>query len=174
MLNAFIGKSEQPGDSELSAALGPSKVLWDRLLAELSKEQLVTGWEWHSYSVKAGWSLRVQRNKRNILYMVPRTGGLPDAGGLPRSDGLPDAGELPRSGGLPDAGGLPRAGGFLAAFGFGDKALAAIRAGKFPPAVMELIASARKYAEGTGVRLEVKGPKDVDVVKKLAAIKVAN
>ena len=88
--------------------------------------------------------------------------------------GLPDAGELPRSGGLPDAGGLPRARGFLAAFVFGDKALAAIRAGKFPPAVMELIASARKYAEGTGVRLEVKGPKDVDVVKKLAAIKVAN
>jgi hypothetical protein len=128
---------------------------------------------------------------------LPRSGGLPDAGGLPRaadcrtradcpaaadcrtgglprSGGLPDAGGLPRSGGLPDAGGLPRARGFLAAFVFGDKALAAIRAGKFPPAVMELIASARKYAEGTGVRLEVKGPKDVDVVKKLAAIKVAN
>jgi hypothetical protein len=138
MVNAFIGKSEQPGDSELSAALGASRVLWDKLLAELSKEQLITGWEWHSYSVKAGWSLRLQRKERNILYMVPRSGG------------------------------------FLAAFVFGDKALAAIRAGKFPPTVMELIASARKYAEGTGVRLEVKGPKDIAIVKKLAAIKVAN
>ena len=178
MLNAFIGKSEQPGDSELSAALGPSKVLWDRLLAELAKEQLITGWGWHSYSVKAGWSLRVQRNKRNILYMVPRSDGWPDAGGLPRAADCRTRADCPAAGGLPDAvtdaGGLPRARGFLAAFVFGDKALAAIRAGKFPPAVMELIASARKYAEGTGVRLEVKGPKDVDVVKKLAAIKVAN
>jgi len=156
MVNAFIGKSEKPSNSELSTALGASRVLWDRLLAELSKEQLITGWDWHSYSVKAGWSLRVQRNKRNILYMAPQ------------------AIELPRAGGLPGAGEPPRSSGFVAAFVFGDKALAAIRAGKLPPAVTDLIASARKYAEGTAVRLEVKGPKDVDIVKKLAAIKVAN
>jgi hypothetical protein len=138
MVNAFIGKSEKPGDRELSAALGPSKALWDQLLDDLSHSDLITGWEWHTYSVKAGWSLRLQRKQRNILYMVPGEGG------------------------------------FLAAFVFGDKALAAIRAGKFPRATMELIAGARKYAEGTGVRLEVKTPKDVATIKKLAAIKVEN
>lgn len=137
-MNPFIGKSEKPGDRELSAALGPSRPLWDQLLDDLSLGDLITGWDWHSYSVKAGWSLRLQRKQRNILYMVPREGG------------------------------------FLVAFVFGDKALAAIRAAKFPRAVIELIAGAKKYAEGTGVRLDIKGPQDLAIVKKLAAIKVEN
>ena len=136
--NAFIGKPEQPGDSELSTVLGPSRALWDQLLDDLSSEDLITGWEWHSYSAKAGWSLRLQRKQRNIVYLVPGQGT------------------------------------FLAAFVFGDKALAAIRAGKFPRAVAQLIDGAKKYPEGTGVRLEVKSVKDVATIKKLAAIKVAN
>ena len=136
--NAFIGKPEKPGDSELSAVLGPSRALWDQLLDDLSSENLITGWDWHTYSVKAGWSLRLQRKQRNIVYLIP-------------CEGL-----------------------FLAAFVFGDKALAAIRAGKFPRPVIQLIDAAKKYGEGTGVRLEVKSPKHLVTVKKLAAIKVAN
>jgi hypothetical protein len=136
--NAFVGKPEQPGDSELSAVLGPSRALWDQLLDDLSSEDSITGWKWHSYSVKAGWSLRLQRKQRNILYLVPRRGG------------------------------------FLAAFVFGEKALEAIRAGKFPRTVTNLIDGAKKYPEGTGVRLEVKSPQDVATVKRLAAIKVKN
>ena len=136
--NAFIGKPEKPGDAELSSVLGPSRALWDQLLDDLSSEGSITGWEWHSYSVKAGWSLRLKRKQRNIVYMVPCQGA------------------------------------FLAAFVFGDKALAAIRAAKFPRSVMDLIDSAKRYPEGTGIRLEVKRPKDVATVKKLAVIKVEN
>ena len=69
---------------------------------------------------------------------------------------------------------VPREGAFQAAFVFGDKALAEIRAARFPRAVIQIIDGARKYAEGTGVRLDVKTPADVTTVKKLAAIKVAN
>ena len=73
-LNAFIGKPEKPGDAELSEVLGPSRALWDRLLNDLSGAGLITGQEWHAYSVKAGWSLRLQRKERNIVYMVPGKG----------------------------------------------------------------------------------------------------
>jgi hypothetical protein len=33
---------------------------------------------------------------------------------------------------------------------------------------------APKYPEGTGIRLEVKSPREIGVLKKLAAIKLAN
>jgi hypothetical protein len=69
---------------------------------------------------------------------------------------------------------IPGEGTFQAALVFGDKALAAIRAGGFPAPVLQLLSEARKYAEGTGIRLEVKTQKDIAVVVKLAAVKVAH
>ena len=69
--NAFIGKSERPTEEELAAELGRSKPLWDRLLAELAEEFGLVAQEWSSYSRKAGWSLRLKREKRNILYLSP-------------------------------------------------------------------------------------------------------
>jgi hypothetical protein len=74
LTNAFIGKTEKPNEEELAAELGPSKALWDRLLAELGEElQLVTQ-EWNTYSAKAGWSLRLMHGKRRILYLAPSRG----------------------------------------------------------------------------------------------------
>ena len=69
--NAFIGKNEKPTEEELAAELGRSKPLWDRLLAELAEEFNLLTQEWNSYSPKAGWSLRLKRQKRNILYLGP-------------------------------------------------------------------------------------------------------
>jgi hypothetical protein len=40
--------------------------------------------------------------------------------------------------------------------------------------MLEVIDKAPKYAEGRGVRLEVRTSKDVDSIKKLAVIKMAN
>ncbi len=69
--NRFIGKSQKPTEDELSAQLGVNKGVWDRLLAELAKEfDLVTA-EWNSYSPKAGWSLRLKRGERNVVYLSP-------------------------------------------------------------------------------------------------------
>jgi len=72
--NAFIGKTEQPTDEELTAALGPARATWDQLLADLDREFGVNVHEWNSYSPKAGWSLRVKRKARTIVWLGPRKG----------------------------------------------------------------------------------------------------
>jgi hypothetical protein len=43
-----------------------------------------------------------------------------------------------------------------------------------PPHVIKIINEAKRYAEGTAVRIEMKKPKDIDIVKRLAAIKMDN
>ena len=67
--NAFIGKKSKPTARELSAALGPSYPLWQKLIAE---PQLTP--EWNSYSPKAGWSLKLKQKSRTILYLGPCNG----------------------------------------------------------------------------------------------------
>ena len=68
----------------------------------------------------------------------------------------------------------PCKGYFLASFALGEKAVAAAHAAKLPTAMLEVIDKAPKYAEGRGVRLEVRTSKDVDSIKKLAVIKMAH
>ena len=72
--NAFIGQAKEPTDCELTAALGTVKALWDQLVAELAAEQKLTR-EWNSYSIKAGWALRLKRESRNIVYLSPSQSG---------------------------------------------------------------------------------------------------
>jgi hypothetical protein len=107
------------------------------VLAELASLG-VTEREWHSYSRKAGWSLKTKRGERTIAYL------------------------------------LPHAGGFRVALVFGDKAIAAIRAGGFPQSVIDLIDAAKRYAEGTGIRLDVSSAADVALVGRLVAVKLAH
>jgi uncharacterized protein DUF3788 len=71
--NAFIGSPKRPTESELSAALGAGKALWDELVDGLARETKLTR-EWNSYSKKAGWSLRLKRGDRNIVYLSPFRG----------------------------------------------------------------------------------------------------
>jgi hypothetical protein len=68
--NAFIGRTQPPTDDELSAELGAARVLWDELLTELA----LPIQQWHSYSPKAGWSLKLKLKKRTIVYLAPRHG----------------------------------------------------------------------------------------------------
>jgi Protein of unknown function (DUF3788) len=135
--NAFIGHAREPADREVNAALGAAKPLWNQLLAELAAEHKLTR-EWNSYSIKAGWSLRLKRLGRNIVYLSPSRSG------------------------------------FMASFALGDKAIQAARASDLPGQVLQAIAGARKYAEGTAVRIEVKDSEDLEAVKRLVEIKLAN
>jgi Protein of unknown function (DUF3788) len=135
--NAFIGRAKEPTDCELTAVLGATKALWDQLVAELAGEQKLTR-EWNSYSIKAGWALRLKRESRNIVYLSPSQCG------------------------------------FMASFALGEKALQEARAVKFPKHVLKIIAEAKKYAEGTAVRIVVTGLEDVAVIKKLTKIKLEN
>ena len=70
--NAFIGRTQAPTDEELSTELGDARALWDQLLRELA----LPVQEWHSYSAKAGWSLRLKAGKRTIVYVTPCRGAL--------------------------------------------------------------------------------------------------
>lgn len=136
--NAFIGKPHQPTAVELAAALGPAKALWDQLLARLADEHQLTVQEWNSYSLKAGWSLRLKIRDRNILYLAPRQGC------------------------------------FFVSFALGDKAVQAARQSGLPASAIKIINAAKRYAEGTGVRIEIKEGKDIETVTKLAGIKLAH
>jgi hypothetical protein len=69
MANAFIGKAAAPSDAELAVELGSAVKWWDALRAAVG----LPG-EWHSYSKKAGWSMRLQSAKRNIVYLIPAKG----------------------------------------------------------------------------------------------------
>jgi len=136
--NAFIGRHESPTDADLSVALGPAKSVWDRLVAEMATDYDVAIQEWRCYSIKAGWSLRLKRGKRTIVWMSP----------------------------CQDC--------FRVGFILGDKAVQAARQGGLSARVIQLIDEAEKYPEGTGIRLHIKGPKDLAEVKKLAVIKLQN
>jgi hypothetical protein len=54
--------------------LGDADALWRGLVADLKRDLKLDSEEWNSYSIKAGWSLRLQRKKRNIVYLSPSTG----------------------------------------------------------------------------------------------------
>lgn len=136
--NAFIGKRDRPTEDELAAELGATKALWDRLVGDLAEECSITIQEWNSYSPKAGWSLRLKKSERTIVYLVPCRGC------------------------------------FRAAFALGDKAVQAACRSKLPPKVITTIKGAKRYAEGTAVRIDVTRPGDLAIVKKLAAVKLEN
>lgn len=135
MDNAFKGTTVPPKAEKMSAVLGAAKPLWDRLLSELTGELALTR-EWGSSSPKLGWSLRLKRGDRIIVYLAPHHGG------------------------------------FQASFALGQKAIQSAIASGLPAQVVRTIREARKYAEGTAVRLEVKAASDVDVVKTLARAKL--
>ncbi|MHC4120977.1 MAG: DUF3788 domain-containing protein [Planctomycetota bacterium] len=69
---------------------------------------------------------------------------------------------------------VPAEGSFKISFVFGDKAVAAVEKSDLPKSIITELKNARKYAEGRGIQIEVAGPADVENIKKLVAIKVAN
>jgi hypothetical protein len=136
--NAFVGKTQKPTDIEVSTELGSAKKFWDQLVSELAKQHGVDTQEWNSYSKKAGWSLRLKRKDRIIVYLSPHRGC------------------------------------FTASFALGDKAVEAARRSGLLPEVIKIIDGAKRYAEGTAVRIEVKDDKDVTSVVRIAIAKLDN
>jgi uncharacterized protein DUF3788 len=67
---------------------------------------------------------------------------------------------------------IPQEGYFLVGFVLGDRAVEEARRAGLPKAVLEQINGARKYAEGTGFRFEVRTQEDLRAVEKLARIKM--
>jgi len=73
--NAFSNRPTPPADADLAAALGPARAAWDEFLAALARDQLADRHEWKCHSPKWGWSLRVCRKQRTIVWLSPGRGG---------------------------------------------------------------------------------------------------
>ena len=69
---------------------------------------------------------------------------------------------------------IPGRRSFGVSFCLGGKAVAAAEQSTLPESILETIRTARPYAEGRGVRVEVKRKADVENIKKLVEIKMAN
>ena len=68
----------------------------------------------------------------------------------------------------------PCQGYFLASFALGEKAVKAAHESALPAEVLDVIDNAPMYAEGRGVRFEVRSAKDVRNMERVAIIKMAN
>jgi hypothetical protein len=68
----------------------------------------------------------------------------------------------------------PCQGCFRVSLVLGDKAIAAARVSDLPKSFLKEIASAKRYAEGTGVRLFVHDATDITTVRTLVGIKLAS
>ncbi len=73
--NAFVGKKTVPTEIEVANAVGKQKPIWDQVITCLQSEEFkVRDREWKSAAPKYGWSLRLKRSGRNIVYLIPETG----------------------------------------------------------------------------------------------------
>jgi hypothetical protein len=72
--NAFAGRASKPTERDLKTVLGGSYALWKQVVSELREELKLDGADWHTASVKYGWSFRLRLTQRNIVYLGPRNG----------------------------------------------------------------------------------------------------
>lgn len=134
-LSAFDEKAHRPTDARLRAVLGSAYASWVELLALVHQriDPAVDVWKFST-----GWSLRVLRKDRVIVYLIPQ----------------------PHQ--------------FLVSFALGEKAVAAARAAGLSASVLKIIDEAPRYAEGRGVRIPVRGSRQLTAIARLAQIKREN
>jgi hypothetical protein len=68
----------------------------------------------------------------------------------------------------------PESGYFIIAFVFGDRAVEAVMKSQLPETIKNELFNARKYAEGRGIRFEIRDESLLENVKELIRIKVEN
>jgi len=96
-LSVFDSKDHAPGPVTLKAALGRTAALWDALVAHVSEDHAPIQPAWNFAGEKFGWSLRLVRRDRVVLYLIPQRGyflaGIvlgEKAEAAARAKGLPD------------------------------------------------------------------------------------
>ena len=137
-LSVFEDRNHQPGSAEIKAALGKTAALWDDLISRIGVRHPPITEFWQFAGSKYGWSLRLKRRDRIVLYLTPQRGH------------------------------------FLVGIALGEKAVQAARKQGLPAAVLALIDSAPRYAEGHGIRLTVTTRRDVQAAEELAVAKMAS
>lgn len=69
---------------------------------------------------------------------------------------------------------VPCSGYFVASFALSEKACRAVQGSDLPARILEIVRNAPQYAEGRGVRVEVRTKKDLESAETLASVKMAN
>ena len=71
-MNAFVGRTAQPSEEEVANALGASLKIWREFIAWMAEKEGVAEQEWKGpVAKKYGWSLRLKKKGRNIIYLSP-------------------------------------------------------------------------------------------------------
>ena len=135
-LSAFDDKASQPGPDDLTRMLGRSYAHWKAMRAHMVAQYGPVEQLWNFAGSKFGWSLRLKKKGRNLLYMTP----------------------CERH--------------FLVGTVLGPRAVKAAHDEGAPDDVLAVIDAARTYAEGTGIRIEVRLKGDLELAKHLAALKM--
>ena len=65
----------------------------------------------------------------------------------------------------------PREGYFNLSFVFGDKAVTEIQKNSLPKEIIDEVVNARKFAEGRGLRLQIRSSDQLDIIQQLLEIK---
>lgn len=73
-LSVFTDKAKQPGEEELSEALGETKLLWDRLINHAKENYSNLTEEWKHYGKNSGWTMKLLMRKRNLFFLYPGQG----------------------------------------------------------------------------------------------------
>jgi hypothetical protein len=70
--SAFADRDHEPQPADLARVLGRSAGRWDEFVAHLESEFAPVTREWIFAGANWGWSLRLKRKKRAIVYLTPR------------------------------------------------------------------------------------------------------
>jgi hypothetical protein len=73
-LSAFDDGSHPPGPGELETVLGPAAPIWEQLVARVVATHAPVTEAWNFAGARWGWSLRLKRKDRIVLYMTPQPG----------------------------------------------------------------------------------------------------
>lgn len=71
-LSALDDKAAEPTLSDLTRVLGPCEEAWHHLVSRMGAVYGSLSEEWTYSGAKYGWSARLKRKKRTILYLIPQ------------------------------------------------------------------------------------------------------
>jgi hypothetical protein len=73
-LSAFDDRTHRPEPADLEITLGKAAGFWDQLVAHVADHYAPITELWQFAGTKYGWSLRLRRKERTVLYLTPQRG----------------------------------------------------------------------------------------------------
>lgn len=74
--SALDNKDVQPTPAGLAKVLGPADSTWQDIVSRMEARYGPLDSEWSYSGAKYGWSCRLRRKKRVVLYLIPQDGAL--------------------------------------------------------------------------------------------------